>query len=896
MLSWGEIETNAIGFANTWKNCRGNEKQEAQTFEKDLMAVFGVDWHDGLHEYQIWTGDGRVNYIDYLLPGKILIEMKSKGESLIRAYNQGYDYSKCLKPDEYPELLLVSDFEWIQVTNLKTMQTFKNYKLKDLKKHVRMLGGLAGYNSQITFKTDIEVNTDASYKMAKLHDALKENGYIGKNLEIYLVRILFCLFGEDMGIFEDKTFEHYLLNSKEDGSDLSGRLTDLFNTLNTQENQRMTNLPDDLKKFRYINGGIFSDYLPSAYFDTKMRRIMLDCCDFDWSYISPAIFGAMFQGVMDDIERRALGAHYTSEENILKLIKPLFLDDLWDEFERCKITKMELEEFHNKLAGLKFLDPACGCGNFLIITYRELRLLEFEVLKMLYDNRQMTLIDILCKVSVEQFYGIEYEEFPCQIAQVGLLLMKHQMDKQVSHYFGLNLIDFPIKESANILHGNALTLNWEDIVLKDDLNFIIGNPPFLGYSMQNENQKKEMKGVFLDNGKAYKKAGKIDYVSAWYYKASEYLRWTNIRAAFVSTNSIAQGEQVSYIWKPIMEQFDVHIDFAYRTFKWSNEAKGNAGVYCVIIGFSSGFNKQRLIFDGEKIEIAQNINPYLINGPTVFIESRKKPICDVPELISGSRPADGGYLIIEADEYDDFIKAEPGAEVYIRPLIGSKEFLHSLHRWCLWLPNTEPAKIKKMPLIMQRIEQVRIFRLASTKRATQEYADYPSRFMEIRQPTSDYIVIPEVTGIRRKYIPIGFIDANVIASNLVKFIPNATLYDFGMLTSNVHMAWTRSVCGHLGTSYRYSKDIVYNNFPWPNPTDDQRQRIEQSAQMILDARALYPESSLSDLYDPLTMPQELIKAHKKVDTEVCKAYGTVWKKEEDCVADLMKMYVEITKN
>jgi hypothetical protein len=892
MLSWEDIETNAVDFAAKWKNSAGNEKQQAQTFEKDLMGIFGVDWHDGLHEHPVINSEGRQNYIDYLLPGKILIEMKSKGESLIRAYNQGYDYVKCLKPDEYPELLLVSDFEWIQVTNLKTMQTFKQYKLKDLKKHVRMLGGLAGYDSAVTFKTDIEVNTDASYKMAKLHDALKANGYTGKNLEVYLVRLLFCLFGEDTGIFEQKAFEHYLQHSREDGSDLSGRLTDLFNTLNTPDNQRMTNLPEELKKFRYINGGIFADNLPSAYFDGKMRQIMLDCCDFDWGYISPAIFGSMFQGVMDDFERRALGAHYTSEENILKLIKPLFLDALWDEFERSKRTREELESFHDKIAGLTFLDPACGCGNFLIITYRELRLLEFELLKMIYDNKQLTLINLLCKVSVEQFYGIEYEEFPCQIAQVGLLLMKHQMDKQVSHYFGLNMIDFPIKETAHIVHGNALTLDWEDVVSKDVLDYIVGNPPFVGAALMSKEQKNQLLLTF----EGIKNAGVLDYVTAWYYKAAQMMVRTLIRGAFVSTNSIAQGEQVSYIWKPIMENFNVHIDFAYRTFKWNNEAKGNAAVHCVIIGFSGVFNPHLIIFDGDETEQADNINPYLVNAPTVFVESHSKALCDVPTIYKGSIPVDGGNLIIEAKDYNDFIKKEPNSKEYIKPLLGSKEFINKLERWCLWIPNIEPSKLKKMPRVMQRVEAVRNFRLASKKKATQKYADYPTRFMEIRQPMAEYILIPRVSSERRKYIPIGFVSPDIISSDGNMVIPNANLYHFGILTSNVHNAWMRTVAGRLKSDYRYSGNIVYNNFPWPETTPDQQARIETAAKLVLDARSNYPDSSLADLYDPLSMPPDLLKAHKKLDTEVCKAYGTIWKKEEDCVADLMKMYVNLTKN
>jgi len=900
MLSWEKIETNAIAFAGKWKNSAGNEKQQAQTFEKDLMAVFGVDWHDGLHEHPVINGEGRQNYIDYLLPGKILIEMKSKGESLIRAYNQGYDYVKCLKPDEYPELLLVSDFEWIQVTNLKTMKTFKQYKLKDLKKHVRMLGSLAGYDSAVTFKTDIEVNTDASYKMAKLHDALKANGYTGKNLEVYLVRLLFCLFGEDTGIFEQKAFEHYLQRSREDGSDLSGRLTDLFNTLNTPDNQRMTNLPDELKKLRYINGGIFADNLPSAYFDGKMRQIMLDCCDFDWSYISPAIFGSMFQGVMDDVERRTLGAHYTSEENILKVIKPLFLDDLWDEFERAKQTREELEAFHDKIARLTFLDPACGCGNFLIITYRELRLLEFELLKMIYDNKQLTLINLLCKVSVEQFYGIEYEEFPCQIAQVGLLLMKHQMDKQVSHYFGLNMIDFPIKETAHIVHGNALTLDWEDVVAKEELDYIIGNPPFVGFKYSSSEQKEDMKFVFSDEIKI----SLLDYVSAWYKKAAEFIQTTDIRVAFVSTNSITQGMQVSLLWDLMINKYNIDINFAYRTFKWSNEAKGKAAVHCVIIGFSTLFStkqKSKLIFfplhSDEKLYSMKvnNISPYLIDSDNVLVIPRRKPLCEVPTIIMGNQAMDGGNLIIEEKDYEDFIKKEPLAIPYIKKYMMGNEFINNKKRYCLWLKECSPTVLKKMPYVLERVRKVQAMRAASNDAGARRLSETPTLFRECRNPEK-YIAIPIVSSERRKYIPMGYLGSDTIVGNKLFIITDAECYHFGILTSNVHMAWVRAVCGRLKSDYTYSKDIVYNNFPWPKPTPDQHARIETAAQLVLDARANYPDSSLADLYDPLSMPPDLLKAHKKLDTEVCKAYGTIWKKEEDCVADLMKMYVDLTKN
>lgn len=888
MINWGEIEDRAIAFSKRWKNCDGNERQQAQTYEKDFMYVFGVDWHEGLHEYKVRDLEGREGLIDYLLPGKIIIEMKSKGESLIRAYNQCYDYVKCLKPEEYPELLMVSDFEYIQVTNLKTMQTFNKFKISKLSKHIRMLGCLAGYNSEVEFKTDIEVNTDASYKMARLHDALEDYGYKGEDLEQYLVRLLFCLFAEDTGIFEPNQFENYIKDSNEDGSNLSSRIGELFSILNIPEDKRMNNTPKELNRFRYINGGLFAKSLPPAFFNKKMRKILLECCNFDWSYISPAIFGAMFQGVMDKEKRRRMGAHYTSEDNILKLIKPLFLQDLWDEFERIKNSKDKLIKFQDKISTLKFLDPACGCGNFLIITYRELRLLEFEILKMLYDNEQMRMINSICKVSIEQFYGIEYEEFPCKIALVGLILMKHQMDKEVSNYFGMNLIDFPIHESGNIIHGNSLTISWEDVVSKQELSYIIGNPPFAGARIMNQEQKYDMNYVFG----SVKGIGNLDYVSAWYFKAAHMMKNTMIKTAFVSTNSISQGEQVPILWKEIINNIGMEIIFAYRTFKWSNDAVDRAAVHCVIIGFcSNNINTKKVLIDEDgNIKFVKNINGYLIDAENIFIESRNKPIDNIPLIGIGNKPIDGGHYLFTKDEKDDFIKKEPKSERYFRKWIGSKEFINRYFRYCLWLGDCSPKELHSMPEVLKRVEEVKKFRLQSKSKVTQKLAETPTSFHVENIPKNNYIVIPRVSSQRRRYIPIGFMDCGILSSDSVHIVSNANLYHFGILTSNVHMAWVRAFGGRLKSDYRYSKDVVYNNFPWPSPTEKQINLIEKAAKNILQVRDLFKSNSLADLYDPLTMPKELLKAHRQLDKEVCKAYGTIWKREEDCVSDLLRIY------
>ena len=893
-LSWNEIEAKAMAFTKKWKDAK-DEFSESQSFLNDFFDVFGVDRKRvATFETKVPMGS-RTGYIDLLWKGVILIEMKSVGKSLDKAYTQARDYAFKLEDADLPEYTMVSDFQNIRLYRNTTDQRWE-FKTAQLHKKIKLFSDLAGYKTSSNLPTDKEVDIKAAEKMAKLHDILKAHGYEGHQLEVYLVRLLFCMFADDTGIFEKNIFFDYISNSKEDGTDLSARISRLFVVLDTPPEQRakQTMLTDELKRFKYINGSLFSERLDFADFDVKMRKMLLDCCTLDWGYISPAIFGAMFQGVMNPAERRELGAHYTSEENILKVIKPLFLDELWEEFDRIKGSSAELTQFHEKLSKLKFLDPACGCGNFLIITYRELRRLELEVLKMLMDNSSQMLIDIspYCKVNVNQFYGIEYEEFPSQIAQVGMWLIDHQMNTLVAEHFGLYYARLPLKQTATIVHGNALRIAWEDIVPKFELNYILGNPPFVGYSLQNAEQKEDMLNIFLDGkGKPIKTAGKIDYVSAWHYKAAQYIQNTRIGVAFVSTNSICQGEQVASVWGTIMGLFHISIDFAYRTFRWDNEAKGKAAVHCVIVGFSLSRKANKLIFDGEVFTIAKNINPYLIDAPNIFIDSRTKPLCDVPSMVYGNKPTDGGNLIIEVEDYENFIEEEPEARKYIRLLLGSQEYINNQKRWCLWLVNANPAELKKMPLVMERIEKVRRFRLSSPKVQTQKFADYPTRFMEVRQPDSDYIIVPRVSSERRNYVPIGFVDKNVIVNDSAQIIPHAELYHFGVLTSNIHMAWMRVVCGRLKSDYRYSAEIVYNTFPWPNPTDTQKQAIEQAAQGVLDARALYPESSLADLYDPLTMPPELVKAHNALDKAVKAAYGgKSFATEAERVADLMERY------
>jgi len=881
-LTWDEIQANAVAFSKKWQAAK-SEEAEAQGFLIDFLRVFGVDepMQVGDFEYKIPLTGGKMGYIDYVWKSKIAIEMKTRGKSLDLAYSQLQNYMQHLPPEDIPDLWLVCDFENMQLRRRSTSEIW-NFKKKDLRKHIKKFADIAGYTTERTFEDKVEVNVKAAEKMAKLHDALKAHGYEGRDLEVYLVRLLFCMFADDTGIFPQHNFLRYVEDSKQDGSDLAHRVTDLFEVLNTSHEIRDKQqlLSKELKSFKYINGSLFKERLAPVKFDEKMRKTLIECIKFDWSQISPAIFGAMFQGVMDKDKRREMGAHYTSEENILKLINPLFLDELWAEFDRVKTSPAALDQFHEKLARLKFLDPACGCGNFLIITYRELRLLELEVLKMKASSNQLLLdVSAMFKVNVEQFYGIELEHFACQVAQVGMWLIDHQMNLRVSEQFGQYYARLPLTQSATVVHGNALRMDWEDVVPRRELAFILGNPPFLGARMMSAEQKNDMENVF---GKL-KGIGNLDYVTAWYKKAADMMSGTQIRTGLVSTNSIAQGEQVAILWKPLMEQ-GIFINFGIPTFKWSNEAKGKAAVHCVIVGFSY-------------IKTTPNISPYLVEAPTVFVESRSKPLCDVPSMSLGNQPIDGGNYLFTADEKDAFLQIEPQAEKWFRPWVGSHEFINRYYRYFLFLKNCPPTELRKMPESMKRIEAVKQFRLESTREVTRRLADTPRDFAFSNTSDGTFIVVPEVSSERRRYIPIGFLEPEILCSNLVKIIPNATLYHFGILTSNVHMAWVRAVCGRLKSDYRYSNTMVYNNFPWPTATDEQKASIETLAQAVLDARANYPESSLADLYDPLTMPPDLLKAHQALDKAVMKLYNFPVKDftEADCVAKLMALYEGMAK-
>ena len=874
-LSWNEIKERAIAFSKKWEDTT-DENADAKPFLVDFFNIFGVsDRRVNSFEHRVTKRNGRNGYIDMLWKGNILIEMKSRGKDLDRAYQQATDYFDGLKEYDLPKYILVCDFHTFRLYDLEADKTFE-FTLDQLYKRVNLFGFIAGYSSKVELKEQDPVNIKAAEAMAKLHDSLKEIGYDGHNLELYLVRLLFCLFADDSSIFNKNIFYEYVRNhSSEDGSNLASVINEIFEILNTPTDKRFKNISDELNAFPYVNGKLFEERLPLASFDSKMRNILLNCSTLDWGKISPAIFGSMFQGVMDADKRRNLGAHYTSERNILKLIKPLFLDELWAEFEKVKNNERQLKIFHQKISSLRFLDPACGCGNFLIVTYRELRLLELEVLKALNGTQRVFNISDLVLCNVDQFAGIEYEEFPSQIAKVAMWLIDHQMNMLCSEEFGEYFVRLPLRKSANIIQGDALELDWNEVAPKEQLSYIIGNPPFVGARLMSKEQSAQIERVF-DHIRG---AGNLDYVTAWYAKAAQYIQGTRIKVAFVSTNSIVQGEQVGILWRVLLEKYNVHIHFAHRTFKWSNEAKGNAGVYCVIIGFANFDTDNKTIFEYEDITgephilRAKNINPYLVDAKNTLIENRSKPICDVPTIGIGNKPIDGGNYLFTKEEMEGFIELEPKSAQYFRPWYGAVEFIQQKPRYCLWLGDCSPSELRAMPHCMERVKNVRELRLASKSEGTRKIAETPTRFHVENMPESSYIIVPSVSSENRKYIPMGFMGSDSMASNLVLIIPEGTLYHFGVLTSAMHMAWTNAVCGRLESRFRYSAGIVYNNFPWvENPTPKQVERIEQCAEAVLEARKQFPNSSLADLYDPLAMPPALMKAHQALDKAVDAAY------------------------
>lgn len=897
-LSWNEIQDRAVQFAAEWAG-ETYEKGESQSFWSGFLYVFGIDRrrHGAFFEYPVKKLSGKQGFIDLFWTGKLIAEQKSAGRDLDKATTQAFDYLDPLPDHDLPTHIVVSDFATFQLIELETMKK-ATFPLAELPQKVKWFSFLVDETGPAPVEED-PVNRQAAERMAALHNNIEASRYTGHDLEMLLVRLVFCLFADDALIFEKGTFDRYIRNrTSVDGSDVGPHLNTLFQVLDTPPEQRYTTLDQDLAAFPYINGALFREPLRAASWNRAMRGDLLAAAGLNWHQVSPAIFGSMFQGVMDATERRNLGAHYTSERNILRVIKPLFLDDLYAEYTRVRTSKTQLEKFHRKLATLNFLDPACGCGNFLVITYRELRRLEHKVVQDLLKGQRVIDVASMLRVNVSQMHGIEIEEFPSLIAQTALWLTDHQMNLEASTLLGRHYTRLPLTASANIVNANALTTDWADVIAPENLNYILGNPPFVGKQNQSTSQKKEMAALFTD----VSGAKELDFVSAWYVKSMQLMKSNPaVRTALVSTNSITQGEQVGILWKYLIDN-GATINFAHRTFRWTNEAPGIAAVYCVIVGFGLQDVQPKRLFDYPDIRedpieyVAEQINPYLVDAPTVFVASRRRPLnASALPMRYGSKPVDGGHYMFTDEEKEEFLVQEPVAQKFFRRLIGSKEYINGISRWCLWLADASPSELRQLPKVRERIARVQEFRAASKKEATRRDALTPARFAEMRYTEGDYLAIPETSSENRIYIPVGIVESGTIANNSIYTLPNPDLYHLGVLLSAMHMAWTRVVCGRLKSDYRYSSGLVYNNLPWPDATDAQKTQIERLAQGVLDARANYPDSTLADLYDPLTMPPDLRRAHEANDRAVDRLYRSEpFESDAERVAHLFTLFQQMT--
>ena len=907
-LSWNEIKQRAVQFAKEWAG-EQREDAEAQSFWNDFFDVFGVRRRTvAAFEEKVRNIKGQFGFIDLFWRGKLLAEHKSYGKSLDKAASQAFEYIQCLKDenrdDEIPRYVIVSDFAKIILYDLEPEEgglPVLTFPIKDLHKHVHAFAFIPGYKIHHSHKEDA-ANIKAAELIGRVHDALAISGYSGHALERFLVRVLFCLFAEDTGIFEPNAFTTFVeQNTCEDGTDLGPQLAQLFDVLDTPEPKRQKNLDELLASFRYVNGGLFEETLRIPACNRAIRDAILTATRFDWSRISPAVFGSLFQSVMDPDARRRCGAHYTTEENIMKVIRPLFLDEMRAEFEKCKSNKNKLQEFHAKLASLTFFDPACGCGNFLVLAYRELRLLEMDVLEVLFRKGERFLgSDFVSQVNVDQFYGIEIVEFPVRIAETALWLMDHQMNMLASERFGQYYVRLPLTKSAKIVYGNALRIDWNDVLSKKKCSYILGNPPYVGKKEQHQEQKKDSE-LILGNIPG---SGILDYVANWFLSAASYIEGTTIRVAFVSTNSITQGEQVGVLWNALFQK-NVTINFAYPAFIWTSEARGVAKVHCVIIGFGLSEPEKKLLFhenaNGLHSMQVPNISPYLIQGNNTLIRSRRKAICNVPEICYGSmmidKPrgsSDEFGLTFGVEQRKQLLAECPELKQYIRRFYGGEEFINGLHRWCLWLVDAPPDIINKSPLLKKRIDNIRRFRQNSNRPQTQELARTPTLFGEIRQPNSTYLLVPKVSSERRIYIPIGFMAPSNIASGSTLIVPNATAYHFGVLSSLMHNSWMRLVSGKMEISYQYSNSLVYNNFPWAEPTEKQIATVQEKAKAVLAVRKQFSTNTLAVLYDPLSMPPALAKAHRELDKAVDRCYRSKpFRDEQERLEFLFAMYEEL---
>ena len=888
-LSWNEIRVRAATFADEWKEAH-YERGETQSFYNDFFNVFGVTRRRvaSFEESVKGLGDRR-GFIDLFWKGVLLVEQKSAGKDLVRARQQALDYFPSLKEHELPRFILVSDFRNFELYDLED-NSVEKFPLREFPQHVETFGFILGVQKR-TFRDQDPVNIQASELMGKLHDALKASGYVGHDLERFLVRIVFCLFADDTGIFDPRDIFSTLVTDRtnEDGSDTGLWLAQLFDVLNTPPERRQHNLDDDLAQFPYVNGDLFQERLPLASFDSRMRKLLIDALEFSWDAISPAIFGSLFQSVMNPQERRAHGAHYTTEKSILKVIEPLFLDELRAELTRLIARRdsgrrQALELFHTKLSALRFLDPACGCGNFLIIAYRELRVIEIEILKALRKDGQLSLdVAQMCQIDVDQFYGIELNEFPARIAEVALWMMDHIMNNKLSMEFGKSYVRIPLRKAPHIKPADALDEEWAQLLNPEDCSYVLGNPPFAGAKYQSDKQRAQVRECAQLGGSG----GTLDLVAAWFIKSAAYLQKSRAQIGFVATNSISQGEQVAQLWPLLFERFGLEISFAHRTFAWSSDARGAAHVHVVIVGLVRQQQEPTLkrLFsysdiDGDPTESQHRaLSPYLFDAGSVVnrhlvVEEVSRPLCAVPQLVIGSKPIDEGHYIFSAEEKQEFLLSEPLATEFMRPFVGSVEFINRLERWILYLEQARPGQIRAMPLVKERIAAVREFRGNSKSAGTRALAETPTRFHVTVVPNRPFLVIPEVSSERRRYVPIGWLRPPAIPSNLVRVLLDVDLWQFGVLTSAMHMAWLRQIGGRLKSDYRYSIGIVYNTFPWPEVTDAQRSKIRLLSQDVLDVRAEFPESTFADLYDVDTMPPKLLSAHRALDVAVDRLYRT----------------------
>ena len=904
-LSWNEVRARAAGFAHEWRDA-AYEKGETQSFYNDFFAIFGVERRSvARYEEHVRRLDDRSGFIDLFWPGVLIVEQKSAGRDLARAYEQAGSYFDALPERDRPRYILVSDFRTFELRDLDERETVA-FPLADLPARIEAFGFVLGVQRR-TFRDQDPANIEAAELVGRLHDALDETGYRGHDLERFLVRIVFCLFADDTGVFEprDVFLDFIETRTRRDGADLGPLLTQLFQVLDTPEDARAAALDEDLARFPYVDGDLFREPIRIPSFTGAMRARLLDACRFDWSDISPAIFGALFQSVMEPAARRAQGAHYTTEKNILKVIEPLFLDDLRDEFRRLKARRdsrrrPDLLGFQHKLAGLAFLDPACGCGNFLIIAYRELRLLEIDVLKEVYDADQFdALADTLSLIDVDRFHGIEIGEFPARIAEAALWMMDHIMNVRLGLEFGRTYARIPLEKAPHILHADALETDWAALLPPEKCSYLFGNPPFGGAKFQTAAQRAQVRHIAALGGAG----GTLDYVAAWFVKAGDYVRRGRARIGFVATNSITQGEQAAQLWPLLFDRCKLEIAFAHRTFAWGSDARGKAHVHVVVLGLDrrEDARPEKRLFsypdlDGDPEETRHAaLSPYLFDAgglrdPHLVVREESRPINGLAKLITGSQPIDDGHYIFTAEERADFLAREPEAAPLLRPFVGAREHLQGGERWILALHDAPPEHLAKLPKVRERLAAVRAYRQASKRASTRKLAATPTLYQVNVFPTAPFLVIPQVSSERREYVPIGWIEPPAIPSDKLRLLPNATLTDFAILTSAMHMAWMRTVTGRLESRYMYSVGVVYNTFPAP-PAGADRAVLAPLAQAVLDARAAHPGATLADLYDPDLMPPGLRRAHARLDRAVDRLYRRApFASERERVEHLFALY------